>query len=205
MSMTEMTIGDFTSHLASKEPAPGGGGASALCGALAAALGNMVGSLTVGKPKYAENEPKIKELMAECAELKRELLSLIDGDAEAFTPLAAAYSIPKEQPGRDELMEKCLRDASAVPLRILELSCRTVSLLEELSQLGSRLAVSDAGTGAALGLGAMEGAALNVLVNTRLMKDREYAERLNEKVFSLLQEYRARAERVYTSVLDRLK
>ena len=69
MSMTELTLNDFTSHLASKEPAPGGGGASALCGALAAALGNMVGALTVGKPKYAENEPRIKELMAECAEL----------------------------------------------------------------------------------------------------------------------------------------
>ena len=205
MSMTDMTLSEFASVLASRAPAPGGGGASALCGALAAALGNMVGSLTVGKPKYAANEPRIKELMAQCDTLQQRLLSLIDGDAEAFEPLAAAYAVPKDEPGRDELMEKCLRGASEVPMEIMELACRVIELQEEFAELGSSLAVSDAGTGAALSLGAMQGAALNVLVNTRLMKDREYADMLNEKVFSLMREYRERADRVYMSVLNRLK
>ena len=84
--------------LASKAPAPGGGGAAALVGAVGVALGNMVGSLTVGKKKYAAVEADLRALNARAEVLRRRLEALVQADAEAFLPLAAAYGLPKETP-----------------------------------------------------------------------------------------------------------
>ena len=101
-------------------------------------------------------------------------------------------------------MEKCLADAAAVPMEILELSCRVIALQEEFAALGSSLAVSDAGTGAVFAWAAMYGAALNVLVNTRLMADRERAADMNRRVNELMQEYRVKAGRVYGDIFAKL-
>ena len=168
----DMPVSEFTAALASSSPAPGGGGASALAAALGAALGCMVGELTVGKKKYAENEPRLRELIAEAQSLRERLLTLVD--------------------------------AAAVPMEILELSCRVIALQEEFAALGSSLAVSDAGTGAVFAWAAMYGAALNVLANTRLMADRERAEDMNRSVNKLMQEYRVRADRVYGDIFAKL-
>lgn len=200
----DMPVSEFTAALASSSPAPGGGGASALAAALGASLGCMVGELTVGKPKYAANEPRLRELIAEAQSLRERLLTLVDADAEAFLPLAEAYRLPKDAPDRGAVMEKCLADAAAVPMEILELSCRVIALQEEFAALGSSLAVSDAGTGAVFAWAAMYGAALNVLANTRLMADRERAEDMNCSVNELMQEYRVRADRVYGDIFAKL-
>ena len=106
MSFINKSCKDFTEVLASKAPVPGGGGASALVGALGMALGNMVGALTVGKKKYAAVEEEIKALMAQAETLQTELLSLVEKDAEVFAPLAAAYSMPKET--EEEKAEKAI-------------------------------------------------------------------------------------------------
>ena len=142
MNYIDMPVSEFTAALASSSPAPGGGGASALAAALGAALACMVGNLTVGKKKYAENEPRLRELIAEAQSLRERLLTLVDADAEAFLPLAEAYRLPKDAPDRGAVMEKCLADAAAVPMEILELSCRVIALQEEFAALGSSLAVS---------------------------------------------------------------
>ena len=181
----DMPVSEFTAALASSSPAPGGGGASALAAALGASLGCMVGELTVGKPKYAANEPRLRELIAEAQSLRERRL-------------------PKDAPDRGAVMEKCLADAAAVPMEILELSCRVIALQEEFAALGSSLAVSDAGTGAVFAWAAMYGAALNVLANTRLMADRERAEDMNRSVNKLMQEYRVRADRVYGDIFAKL-
>ena len=131
----DMPVSEFTAALASSSPTPGGGGASALAAALGASLGCMVGELTVGKPKYAANEPRLRELIAEAESLRERLLALVDADAKAFLPLAEAYRLPKEAPGRGAVMEKCLTDAAAVPMEILELSCRVIALQEEFAAL----------------------------------------------------------------------
>lgn len=204
MDHINMPVSEFVSALASSAPAPGGGGASALAAALGAALGGMVGELTVGKKKYASNEPRLRELIAEAGALRLRLLEFVDADAEAFLPLSEAYKLPKDAPGRDAVMEKCLADAAAVPMEILELSCRVIALQEEFAALGSSLAVSDAGTGAVFAWAAMYGAALNVLANTRLMTDRERAEAMDRRVSELMQEYRVRADRVYEDVFAKL-
>ena len=197
MDMKKMSINEFIGKLGSSDAVPGGGGASALAGALAAALGCMVGSLTVGKKKYADVEEEIKAMTAEMSEISERLADCINKDAEMFAPLAEAYSIPKDSPGRDETLEKCLRDAARTPFEMMQLCCRALELLEEFAVKGSKLVVSDAATGAALCKGALLGAAVNVKVNTRLMKDREYASHMDARADAMIEEYGARADKVF--------
>ncbi len=119
--MLNKSVTEFTELLASRAPVPGGGGASALVGAIGIALGDMVGELTVGKKKYAAVEEDVKALMAKAQDLRVRLLECVGKDAAAFEPLSRAYGIPKDDPSREEVMEKCLRDAAAPPLEILAL------------------------------------------------------------------------------------
>lgn len=203
MEYKDMTLAQFTRLLGSRAAAPGGGGASALAGALGAALGAMVGSLTVGKKKYAAVEEEMTALTEKAQALSRRLLTLADKDAAAFEPLSRAYSLPKDAPGREDIMEACLRRAADVPLEILRCCCEAIELMEQFAQKGSALAVSDAATGAALCRGAMDGAAMNVKVNTKPMKRRDYADELNRQVDGLMREYGARAEKVYADIYGR--
>ncbi len=203
MTMTEMTLSGFAETLASKAPTPGGGGACALAGALGAALGSMVGELTVGKNKYAAVETEMRDLTARAKALSGKLLAMIDGDAAAFEPLSRAYGIPKDDPGRPAELERCLRLAAGAPMDILRLTCEAVELLESFGEKGSVLAVSDAATGAALCRGALYGAAVNVKVNTALMADRAYAAGINGEVDRLTEEYGARAEKVLQGIYGR--
>ena len=120
MDMTTASCREFVTVRASSEPAPGGGGAAALVGALGTALGNMVGSLTVGKKKYADVEAEIIALKKKCDALQTELLNQVPADAEGFLPLARAYGIPKDDPSRDAVMEEATVIACRVPVRIME-------------------------------------------------------------------------------------
>ena len=116
---------EFVSLLASDAPAPGGGGAAALVGAVGTALGHMVGSLTVGKKKYADVEEKIRSLMSQCDDLQGQLLDQVSADAEGFVPLAHAYGIPKDAPDRAQTLEKATIAACQAPMRIMELCCES--------------------------------------------------------------------------------
>ena len=203
--MMEKPCNEFLSVLASKAAVPGGGGAAALVGAAGVALGNMVGCLTEGKKKYAAVEADIQRLNARAGELRRELEGLVEADAEAFAPLAKAYSIPKDDPARAKIMEKALDAACAVPLEILKKCAEGVALAEEYAAKGSVLAVSDAGCAALFCKAAMQAAGLNVAINTRLMADREKAAALDKKAGALLAEYGPRADAVYTQVNGQLK
>ena len=200
MDLENKSLDEFTSLIASKAPYPGGGGASAAVAAIGAALGDMVGELTVGKKTYAENEPEIKELMLKAQTLRKRFLELVNEDAEGFEPLSKAYGIPKDAPGRSEEMEKCLRLAAKAPLEIFDLSCEAITIFGPLAEKGSRLAISDAATGVVFCWAAMYGAAVNVKVNTKLMKDREYAEKINKHVDDSMEKYWPVAERTYELV-----
>lgn len=202
--MKELKINDFAEQLASNAPVPGGGGASALVGAVGVALGNMVGSLTVGKKKYADVEEEIIALNEKAAVLREEFLTLMEKDAEVFEPLSKAYSIPKDDPARDEVMAVVLKQASEVPLEIMRKCCEAIDLIEVYAQKGSVIAVSDAGCGAAICKAALESAALNVYINTKSMKDRELAETMNAEVDIMLSKYCAKAAEIYASVSERL-
>jgi len=203
MELLESSIASFTEQLASPAPVPGGGGASALVAAIGVALGDMVGELTVGKKKYADVEEEIRTLMARAQDLRVRLLACIEKDAVAFEPLSRAYGIPKDDPTRDAVMEQCLRDAAGVPLEIFDLSCECIELQREFADKGSRLVISDAATGVVFCWSAMYGAAVNVKVNTKLMKDRAYAERINAHIDAGMAKYWPVAEKVYEDVYRR--
>ena len=201
----EKTVKEFTEVLASKEAVPGGGGASALIGAIGISLGDMVGELTVGKKKYAEVEDEIKELMAKAQELRAEFLALMDDDAEAFAPLAKAYSIPKDDPSRTNVLENALRIACSAPLNIMRACCKSLVFMKEFAKKGSRLAVSDAGCGALACKAALQAASLNIFINTKSMVDREYAAALEKEVNDMLEKYCPLADEVYEYVLGEIK
>ncbi len=200
MDLLNESITDFTERLASGAPVPGGGGASALVGALGAALGSMVGELTVGKKKYADVEDDVRALMARAQALREKLLACVEKDAAAFEPLSRAYAMAKDDPKRDAVMERCLRDAAAAPMEIFDLCCEGIELQREFAEKGSRLVVSDAATGVVLCWGAMYGAAVNVKVNTKLMKDRAYADALNARIDEGMAKYWPVAEKVYEDI-----
>ena len=194
------TLKEYTDELASKSPVPGGGGTSSLVGSLGIALGIMVGELTVGKEKYAHVEEEVQALMAKASDIKERLLVLVDEDAKAFEPLSRAYSMPKDAPDRNQIMEKCLRDAAEVPTQIVGLCCESIEILEKLAKKGSKLAISDVGCGVALCRSALEAAALNVFINTKLMWDYKYAEKLNAYAEERLEVYTKKAERIYNDI-----
>lgn len=207
--MEQHTLQEFVGLLSSAEPVPGGGGASALVGALGCALGGMVGSLTVGKKKYAAVQERILALKARSDALQFELLSLMDRDAEAFAPLARAYGLPREteqqQEERGRVMEAALVGATEAPLAIMRRCAEAIELLEGFAADGSAIAISDAGVGAAFCRAALDGASLNVFINTRLMADRGRAAAFEREADALLAEYLPRAERVFESVRQRLR
>lgn len=195
-----MEITQFLDKLASKEATPGGGGAAALAGAIGIALGNMTGSLTVGKQKYASVEEDIIELNKKACDIRKGLYELIKGDAEAFMPVAKAYGIPKDDPSRKEVMEKALEGAAKVPLEIMRKSCEALELIGEYAEKGSEIAISDAGCAAAMCKAALECSALNVYINTKSMKNRELAESMNKEVRVMMDKYCAMASEIYVSV-----
>ena len=200
----ETTIREFTELIASPSSIPGGGGASALVGAIGIALGDMVGEHTLGKKKYADVEEDIRVLMDKAQELREKLVDCVDKDAIAFEPLSKAYRIPKDEPGRDETVEKCLRDAAEVPMEIFNLTLEALEVVKDFSEKGSRLMISDAATGALQLKAAMYGAAVNVKVNTNLMKDREYAGKLDSYIDAKIQKYSDLADEIFADYYNTL-
>lgn len=205
MSFVTTNLVDFTDVLASKAAVPGGGGASALVGAVGVALGSMVGNLTVGKKKYADVEEEVLALMAKADTLRSELLRLIDEDAVAFEPLSKAYGIPKDDPTRETVMEEALRVACGVPMDIMRTVCKAIDLHEEFAVKGSALAISDVGVGVVCCKAALQGASLNVFINTKTMTDRAYALALENEADKLLADYCAKADEVFSKVVSRLR
>jgi len=195
----------FIEKLSSKDPTPGGGGASALIGAIGVALCSMVANLTSGKKKYAQYQSDIEDVIVKTQTIMNNLLSLIDKDAEVFAPLAAAYGIPKSDQNREKILESALKNACTVPFEILCETEKIMGILETLLVKGSRLAISDVGVAATACRSAMEGAALNVYINTKLMKDRAYADDINGKTVFISKQAVKRCHEIYEAVLNELR
>ena len=200
MDMTMANCREFVSVLASDAPAPGGGGAAALVGAIGTALGNMVGSLTVGKKKYADVQDEIIALKAKCDDLQKQLLDQVEADEVNFLPLAKAYGIPKDDPNRDAIMEEATLIACSTPIKIMELCCEAIDCIKVFADKGSRLAVSDAGCGAVVCKAALQAASLNVFINTKTLKNRDKAEDLNRHANVMLNKYGQLADEIFNDV-----
>ncbi len=205
----EKNIGEFLEVLSSKAPVPGGGGASALAGALGTALGLMVGNLTVGKKKYAQVEAEVISMMERLTDMQRDMMRLADEDAKVFAPLADAYRLPagteEEKARKAEVMEEKLLAASLVPLEVMELAVEGLGILKELGIKGSVMAVSDVGVAVQFARTAVTGAVMNVYINTKSMADRERAGQINDRAARALEKGIMLADEIYDRVLKGLR
>ena len=209
MEMMKQSCEQFLAELAGKAPTPGGGGTAALVGAAGVALGSMVGSLTVGKKKYAAVEPDIQALNARSEVLRKELEALVQADAEAFAPLAAAYGLPKDTPeqaaDKERVMETALTRAALVPIKIMQKCLEGITLAYSYAVDGSTMAISDAGCAAVLCKAALQAASLNVFVNTKLMTNREFATALEHTAEQLLDAGTSYADEAFHYVNEKLR
>ena len=199
----------FIDELASAAPTPGGGGASAYGGALASALASMVGNLTVGKKKYADVEAEVYVILEKLADVRLALLELVDEDARAFGPLAAAYKMPKgtseEQAEKDAAIQAALVGATDVPLAIMEESSQVIELCDFLAHHGSRLALSDVGVAVAFGKAAVLGASMNVYINASSMDDEALAQGYRERADKLIASATAQADDLFNLVMSEIR
>ena len=202
--MRNKTINEFTEVLSSSAPVPGGGGASALVGAVSSSLCSMVANLTTGKKKYAQYQADIERIIDETKVLNERFLTLIEKDAEVFEPLSKAYGIPKDTEGRDEILEAALKTASSAPFDIVKTCEDTIGIIEELAVKGSVLALSDVAVAATAITTAAKGASMNVYINTRLMNDEAYAADLNSRTIAIVNDIEQRASKVYNQIMEKL-
>lgn len=207
--MTEQrTLADFLEALGSSAPAPGGGAATALVGALAAALAEMVAELTVGKPRYTSIEASMRSIIAQTRAAREDLLALVAQDEAAFAGVAAAYRQPKatdeEKTRREEAIQAALVMAMRPPLRMMERVCDVLTLASEVAAAGNPTVVSDAGCAALFGEAAVRAAALNVLANVVLLRDNAAANEARATVARLEEQAQALRERTMAAVHARM-
>ena len=141
--------------------------------------------------------------------LQADLLELVQKDAECFEPLAAAYRMPKDseeqKAEKERVLEQATKDACGVPFEIMEKCCQGIDLCGEFAEKGSVMATSDAGAGAIFCKAALQAASLNVYINTKSLKDREFAQQANERSDAMLKEYMAKADAIIDAVFATLK
>ena len=185
MKIAQKTCIEFVDALSSKKAVPGGGGAAAIVGSIGMALGSMVCNLTIGKKKYAEHEDVIKDILLKTNKIEKDLLDMIDKDAECFLPLSKAYGLPKSTPEeikiKEETMENALKLACEVPIDIVKTCYEAIKLHEELVDKGSKLALSDVGVGIQCLRAALLSGQLNVLININSIKDEDYVKNIRRR------------------------
>ena len=199
--MRDLTLNEFSEKLFSKDAVPGGGGASALVGALAVSLGAMAANLTLGKEKYAEYTEELSTNLEKAEKLRLRLLEIIEEDAVGFGEINKAYKV---KPRNEELIEKALVSAATPPLKMMEAIKEVIDILIVFSDKTSILVVSDVGVGAKFAEAALKSAYLNVVVNVALMKDEKTAAETRAKAEKLIT-YAEKADKVYEKILERLK
>jgi len=200
MDMTTKSCREFVTVLASNEPAPGGGGAAALRGALGTAGGTGPAPRPGGKKRWADGGPEPPPWRGRWARRKRGLLDRPPADAEGFVPLAKAYGIPKDDPNRAAVLEDATVTACKVPMHIMELCCESMDAIAVFAAKGSRLAVSDAGCGAVIVKAALQAASLNVFINTKTLQNREKAEEMNAYCLKMLDTCGKKADEIFETV-----
>lgn len=208
MYLCELRTLEFVDLLASKEPAPGGGAAAALEGALGAALSAMVCSLTVGKEKYAAHQELAARAKDQSLDLIAEFLDLMDRDAQAFNAVSSAFKLPRatgeERAARTAAIQEGLKGCTEPPLRMMELAAEALELTASLLGRSNDSAVSDLGVSALSLRAAIQGAWLNVLINIGGMEDRALAEDCRQRGEALLARALPRADEIYGAVAGRL-
>lgn len=174
-----MDLSNFLNDLESDSPAPGGGAASSLCGAIAASLSLMVSRLTVGRKKYENVQMEIEKLISSYVKIKESLLKMIDEDTAAFNKIAEARKLPKgseeEMAVREKAIDNAMKHATIVPYRIAGQCLSILSLNRYLIKIGNKNAWTDCVASSKIAQASLESALLNVEINTSFMKDKEFS------------------------------
>ena len=205
MKLAELKTAEFVDLLASDAPAPGGGSAAALEGALGAALTAMVCGLTVGKKKYAEFQELAEEAQKKATDLKARFVDVMDRDTEAFNVVSAAFGMPKEtdeeKAARSAAIQKGLEGCTKTPFEMMELAVETLELTASILGKSNDSAASDLGVSALSLRSAIQGAWLNVLINIGSLKNKELAEDYRAKGEALLAKALPLADQIYDTVV----
>ena len=205
MKLAELKTAGFVDLLASDAPAPGGGSAAALEGALGAALTAMVCGLTVGKKKYAEFQELAEEAQKKATDLKARFVDVMDRDTEAFNVVSAAFGMPKatdeEKAARSAAIQKGLEGCTKTPFEMMELAVETLELTASILGKSNDSAASDLGVSALSLRAAIQGAWLNVLINIGSLKNKELAEDYRAKGEALLAKALPLADQIYDTVV----
>ena len=202
MNLQDLSIKQFLEKTYGKDPVPGGGSVSALCGALAASLGEMVTALTIGRKKYADVEEEMLRYAPHMEEARRKFLDFIDEDANAYQMVFDAFKLPKEteeeQKVRHDMIQKATLHAAIIPLRVAETAVGIMGTIFEIGSKGNRNAVTDACVAMMCARTAAWGAILNVRINLSSLDDKEKAKELENRCMALHDE----AEVKEASLLD---
>jgi methenyltetrahydrofolate cyclohydrolase len=208
MSAKTETIGKFLDELASDAPTPGGGGAAALSGAMGAALVSMVCNLTIGKKNYEAVSDDLKQTRARAEALRGELTKGIDEDVVAFNTLMGAYGLPRatdaEKAARSAAIQEALKIATLAPLQTCKICYAVIALSKEAADKGNLNVISDAGVAVLAAHAGLRSCALNVFINAKSIKDRDFAETQLAEVNALLAQAAAETEAVYEVVRGKI-
>lgn len=202
--LKDQTLGAFSDALASNDPVPGGGSVSALAGALAASLAEMVANLTIGKKKYAGAEAIMKEVSGEMLAARKEMLDLIDRDADAFDGVMAAFKLPKEteeeKAARSAAIQAATKEATEVPLGVAEAAFKLVPAIDRVIEQGNQNAITDGAVAMMMARTAVLGALYNVAINLDGLKDAEYVEAKRQRVKELREQVLRKESEILSKV-----
>jgi glutamate formiminotransferase/formiminotetrahydrofolate cyclodeaminase len=191
-SLVRLTVGEFVDELSLDSPAPGGGSAAALCGAVSAALSAMVANLTVGKKGYESVQAELKQAALKAQAAKDEMLRAVDEDTRAFNRVMEAYRLPggSEDQAREKeaAVQQAYVKATRVPLGVLEKSVALLELAKTAASQGNRNSLSDAGVAALAAEAALAGARYNVLINLPNIRDDMFREDVKRRAQALLEQ-----------------
>lgn len=205
MKLAEMQVTEFVNLMASDAPAPGGGSAAALEGALGAALTAMVCALTVGKKKYADVQELAVESQKKAEELKARFVDVMDRDTEAFNAVSAVFAMPKDtdeqKAARKAAMREALKGCTKTPFEMMQLACETLELTRSLVGRLNASAASDLGCSALSLRAAIQGAWLNVLINISGIADEAFAAEYRKNGEALLAKALPLADEIYEEIL----
>lgn len=205
----EFGIKKFIDLLSSEAPAPGGGAAAALTGALGLALTGMVANLTTGKEKFKENEELVKNIIEESVELQKLFIQAIDKDIKAYEGVMNAYKLPKntedEKRTRVETLETSLKFATIAPFEVMSFSLIALNLTKKALGKTNPNVATDLGVAAVNLKSAIQGSWLNVLINLKYIKDKTFAEDYKSKGEKILSESILVADEIYEVVVGELR
>jgi len=204
----DKSVDVFLGELASRRATPGGGSAAAVMGAQSAALISMVCNLTIGKPKYAEVEAEMQELLLKSEELRQQLTAMIKADVDVFDKLMASYGLAKETDEEKAIrraqIQTILKEATLVPLDCAKACAQTIALSRVAAEKGNTGVISDAGVAVMAGYGALKSAALNVYINAGSIKDRAFADEKLAELEVILSGVEVEVEEIYQIVKNKL-